>query len=169
MIFDKITLVLISFTFALYIYFGPGIPKFKEGVDPRVQPYLNAFELEGKKQLGNCYRVPKVNIAVGDTRFIDPFSNGKLRVVGLCNYLTGNMIIDQWLFSLNSTVIEEVVFHELGHCVLFRLHIEEMVNKDMPMSLMYPIVIPEEIYKINRGYYMIELFSHNPMCDQNNP
>ena len=161
---DKLTLLFASLALITYIYLGPSVPKIQKGIDPKIQPYVTKFEQEGKKQLGNCYKIPSINIGVGDARFVDPFSNGELRVIGLCNYLTGDMLIDPYLFSLNLTAVEEVVFHELGHCVLKRLHIEEMITKDVPLSLMYPIMVSEEVYMGYRGYYMMELFSHISLC-----
>ena len=52
---------------------------------------------------------------------------------------------------------EQLIFHELGHCVLHRPHSEEVAGT-IPASIMYPIAFgdrPE--YKENLEYYYKEL------------
>lgn len=57
---------------------------------------------------------------------------------------------------------EALVFHELGHCLLHRDHVESMVSRDekmIPKSLMFPYLLSWETYLLNRDYYLEELFS----------
>lgn len=55
---------------------------------------------------------------------------------------------------------ETVVFHELGHCSLIRDHEKGWNTEEVrPDSLMYPNIIPSDIYAENSDYYREELFS----------
>lgn len=67
-----------------------------------------------------------------------------------------------WL-NLNTMDRQEVIFHELGHCVLRRKHQEGTVTVGgywgtIPNSIMYPYRIPGSIYQPNEAYYDTELF-----------
>jgi len=58
---------------------------------------------------------------------------------------------------------EMLIFHELGHCVLGREHLGLVnpVNR-LPVSLMFPGMIPAAIYSAARGHYIYELFWNRP-------
>ncbi len=53
---------------------------------------------------------------------------------------------------------EELVFHELGHCVLRRKHVAERDDTGVPVSLMNPIKIDGQLYEMYSRYYLEELF-----------
>lgn len=56
---------------------------------------------------------------------------------------------------------EEVVYHELAHCVLERkVHISTTEN-GVPVSIMYPTHIGNILYVDHYGNYMAELFSNS--------
>lgn len=52
---------------------------------------------------------------------------------------------------------ENLMFHELGHCILFRGH-KTTQSFGVPDSIMYPTLIPQ-YYEYDRDYYIKELFS----------
>lgn len=57
---------------------------------------------------------------------------------------------------------EQLIFHELGHCILGRGHTSQFVTlngETIPQSIMYPDFISEDIYTEYHDYYIIELFS----------
>jgi hypothetical protein len=58
---------------------------------------------------------------------------------------------------------EQLLFHELGHCVLNRKHCDLVVNLD-PISLMHPKMLKSEYYKNNRDELIEELFNADPRC-----
>lgn len=63
--------------------------------------------------------------------------------------------------SLQDDMKEEIMFHELGHCILGRPHVEQMIaveGGEIPKSLMYPYSLPNRIYAPHREYYLDELF-----------
>ncbi len=76
---------------------------------------------------------------------------------------------------------EALMFHELGHCVLFRNHVSEYMadakasstesnpgdsqeedGTKVPRSLMYPIALNPEMYVDHRDHYHHELFGADP-------
>jgi hypothetical protein len=60
--------------------------------------------------------------------------------------------------SLDADGQQELLFHELGHCVLNRVH-EEILNNGVPVSVMSPIFLGSSLYDANKDQYMHELFT----------
>lgn len=57
---------------------------------------------------------------------------------------------------------EQLVFHELGHCVLNRGHDSREITvagKKMVRSIMHPRMLQENLFLMHRDYYLRELFS----------
>lgn len=52
---------------------------------------------------------------------------------------------------------EQLVFHELGHCVLNRNHDNKTVM-GIQKSVMNHAVLPKDMYLLHREYYLRELF-----------
>lgn len=55
---------------------------------------------------------------------------------------------------------EQLIFHELGHCLLNRSHSDSFIRRGryvMPKSIMSTSRISDEVYKANRDYYKSEL------------
>lgn len=64
--------------------------------------------------------------------------------------------------SLTEILRRQVMFHELGHCVLWLDHDETWVTigQDyIPRSIMYPSMQNEYIYAVHWDYYVNELFN----------
>lgn len=51
-----------------------------------------------------------------------------------------------------------VIAHELGHSVLHRKHISDMMLDGSPVSMMHPQVLHTDDFKHNADYYWQELF-----------
>lgn len=60
--------------------------------------------------------------------------------------------------SLDADSQQELLFHELGHCVLNRVH-ETMLNNGVPISVMSPVFLGSGLYDANKTQYMHELFT----------
>lgn len=81
-----------------------------------------------------------------------------------------NSITKCWVFTEE---YEALVFHELGHCILGRLHNSELLSSGDPKSIMvpndvslyspclYPIGNDPCDYRYRRSYYLDELFNEN--------
>ncbi len=69
--------------------------------------------------------------------------------------------IDAW-GRFSDLIREELIFHELGHCLLRRLHCNREFG-GVPLSLMCYYLVSLEHYERFRDNYIDELFAH-PMC-----
>lgn len=65
---------------------------------------------------------------------------------------------DTWAL-MDEAEREELLFHEMGHCVLRRTHKSELNGKGLPGSIMNPYLIRGHIYQKNQSYYLRELFA----------
>lgn len=107
--------------------------------------------------------------------------------VGTCHLLTGEIDVSkEWWNSYYRSYMEkyELIFHELGHCVLYRGHTESKnfegffgwiekilfeigifekkgyLKDTCPASIMHPYVLENYCFTKHFDYYMEELFSH---------
>lgn len=131
-------------TFAIILNIIMGIQVyslFNNNIDTEFEPYVSEFEwFYGKKV--------KSGISFAD---LDDDS------VGMCYYVTGNIEIDRDYWETQDEFgKEELIFHELGHCVLNKGHNEHKMG-ECPASIMYPNLVPG-CYKQHREYYLAELF-----------
>lgn len=128
---------------------GSGLAQKKHVIDPEFLQLVDLFELEQEVIVDIDIEFKKIDYPT----------------VGLCFYSVGldnkkhglNIQIDPdfWNKSSNEQR-EELLFHELGHCILGRDHIETMLKYNTPKSVMYPYVF-ESAYKKHREYYVNEL------------
>lgn len=82
---------------------------------------------------------------------------------GVCEIATGQtpvIIIDinHWNNATESDR-EQLMFHELGHCVLTRYHNNGTLPGGIPSSVMNSFRIADVIYDTNHDHYMEELFN----------
>jgi hypothetical protein len=133
---------------------GPNGYEFNQFVS-KFQTYANSRKV--KVDLGN------INIQ---------FDNSLLgtNTIGVCYGNTKkigiNMIFwDSWTKQKKTNAMEELIFHELGHCALFRSHSTELSNTNtstkVPSTIMYPTFINADTYTLNQTYYINELFNPN--------
>jgi len=115
--------------------------------------YVKGFEVESSSR-GN--KVTVTNLIIEFTTKLNQYTYG---VCLLRSNDTPRIQINKnvW-FYLSDATREELMFHELGHCVLFRKH-EESVNNGAAISIMYPYILNDIFYSNNRSYYLDELFS----------
>lgn len=68
-----------------------------------------------------------------------------------------------WQYE-SATLKENLLYHELGHCVLHRLHNTAVWTapdaSNIPVSIMFPTLINELSYIKYHAYYLNELFSN---------
>jgi hypothetical protein len=150
------SLFLISFYgVVLYMAIEEQIPS---GIDPELKEYVATFEKKGKRFMGADFHVPNMDIGFSRTRHLPTDDGG--RIVGMCDpYIPVRTVVfdkETWP-TYSDSEKEELVFHELGHCVLDRDHDSTKID-GMPMSIMYPYdSIPA--YPIFRDAYIKELFT----------
>ncbi len=141
------------------MWFTPS-PEPVVGMDDRVKPYVERFEDYGKYTYADgSYKIPEMKIAV---RPLDNFNilligSGAL---GYCSWLSKTIVIKEKFWKNASDVEKEmVVFHELGHCALDRLHKSVTDPWGDQISVMFPRIFNPTLYKDNREYYVDELFN----------
>ncbi len=137
----------------------PDLPteEFSSETNPALENYFAAFEREA------ALRGFDINLADHDLiSTIDEIEEDG--VAGTCHYNSqeSNRITIDLSFwrSANTSTRELVVFHELGHCVLFRDHLEDENNQNTCLSIMNSGTSGCNVrYANNREYYLDELFS----------
>lgn len=140
---------------AFLVSCGTFDPRLITATDPVFLPYIERFESIGDVQVGD------VPVGFGDTEseshqavcneYGDPF-----------NFVTWREVIvsrAHWN-TLPKVKREILIFHELGHCVLGREHVETRDALGAPISIMYPS-IPNSLafsYALDPERFCIELF-----------
>jgi hypothetical protein len=120
------------------------------------EQYVTAFE-QNSAQYGAPVQVTDLTIRFGQ---VD--ASGESRGRGVCEYSAGStptITISQtaWESSTESER-EELVFHELGHCVLHKTHQAGITEAGIPQSLMNPAKIDGSVYSKNKAFYLSKLF-----------
>lgn len=139
--------------------FGCGTFYVSPHINPELEPYVTSFQQEGIKR-GKYVSTEKLNIDFADIQ------SSKPNVVGLCYLISGKVEIDinWWLIASNAEK-ENLVYHELGHCLLNRDHCEAPSNSSWyAISIMYPSVLYDAYYAGSREELVDELFNPDPRC-----
>lgn len=131
----------------------------------RTHPFLEPFKAKFNEESA------RFSIKIPDTnRPLYLIGELPIEMAGVCYgvvlpwkrslYLSVIVVNERYWARLSNYGKEALVFHEMGHCVLGRIkHIETTVEQ-VPVSLMYPILLDPFVYKQNRDMYLKELFSH---------
>lgn len=132
-------------------------PKLIYSIDSEFAPHLEVFKAEAQQR-----GIP-MNINNLVMRFTKAFD--KSETLAQCQYGTTPTILvglDFWNYSDPKTR-EQVIFHELGHCILGRGHLDDSVNLGgyniIPKSIMSTLLFSTTYYDHNRTYYIDELFA----------
>jgi hypothetical protein len=157
--------IAIFFLFTLFIScqketttFTQNTPIANPTVEASLQDFFDRFEAEGKAR-GYDIDLVAANIT-GQIEEIDADN-----VAGQCSYGSNHLseiIIDASFWNIASDEIKElVVFHELGHCYLYRGHKEVLFSNGTCRSIMRSGVedCRDNYTTQNREYYIDELFS----------
>lgn len=130
--------------------------------DPVFASFVQEFEIKGKAKTGNAdFNVGDVPINFGDTE------NPNFQ--GVCfEYPDGTkevIIKESWWNTVNNQEYREsLIFHELGHCVLGRDHLDETANNgglSYKISMMNSVILTPEAYQPNKDAYLEELFTND--------
>lgn len=70
------------------------------------------------------------------------------------------IVLKSWWDSAGDLDKEEVMFHEMGHCLLKQQHRDGMTNKGYKLSIMHRIHMGAAYYEPVRKYYLDELFEY---------
>jgi Zn-dependent protease with chaperone function len=128
--------------------------------EPFVQ-FIHAFEQASALQ-GQPIRIDDLIVSFGST----PTMNE----TGICEwaeYQTPRVTLNERIWkNLTDDDREEVIFHELGHCLLRRVHHTGEVHGyagdvRIPESVMFPYRIDGQVYRDHLDHYHAELFDLN--------
>lgn len=126
-------------------------------ISPYLASYVELFE--------STYSVKvDFDVVVSD---LDP------QYVGMCTtWSDGSKKIEisaKYLSLMHKSLIEETVFHELGHCFFNREHDDSFIRIGgswMPKSIMYSYIHPNHTsYEQNRDWYYRELLDPNAVSN----
>lgn len=129
-----------------------------------IEPYVIRFELEAQKR-GYSINIHKTNIII---LYGDPIGSS----VADCYMNTNLIIVDSLIWNTNGGDLERerVIFHELGHAYLKRLHLNDTMPNGEYKSMMLGGFLPmPQLNRFNyfdispltnrHGYYLDELFN----------
>lgn len=136
-------------------------PKPTLGINKEIKPYVERFIEYGRKYRGDTFNVVYINMDIAPVIRDTWDSVTSEDMVGWCKpFIFPMEIMIQSSFWVDATDLEreEIVFHELGHCVLSLQHDETMESYG-PITIMYPYTLGESIYKPKREHYIKELFT----------
>lgn len=123
-------------------------------VEPEFMPYVNQFQGTAA-QYGYSGKISELVVKFG------PMSNALERAY--CDLVDGEpptVVVNTKVWQeLDAASRESLMFHELGHCILKRIHISERSSLGTPVSVMNPYAIDSETYEKHRDGYVAELFT----------
>ncbi len=98
-----------------------------------------------------------VDLRTTSARLVDSFHDGR---VGQCNLDTrGVELLRRWWVRASNACQEQLLYHELGHCILDRTHLSGYQGpQGFPTSIMRRSVFNCDVYMHYRAYYLRELF-----------
>jgi len=142
-----------------YARVDPGVTDEFVYVTSDARPYVDSFEMFGRLNINRRFKITRVSV-----RFVDKYPPGvKQDTIGECSTNFGMIpsitLLRSWWDSVDTYDREQLVFHELGHCVLYEGHYKRKFSNGMPQSMMYPEIIGARYYNKNRAYYIWRLFS----------
>lgn len=144
----KLSIVLIAMLLAC----GPRIANQNREVDSELEEFVSSFE----KELGHSIS------------FKVTFMNATNNLAGICHRNADGTrevdIVREFFDKTSYFSKEQVMFHELGHCELWREHNETFIfldGRSVPQSIMFPYAFDNDelvIYEKYRQQYINELF-----------
>lgn len=154
-------------------------PFFELSLEPTFVLYVSRFiEYSNKFNIG----INTNNLIIRiDYSMTGPTVSGQQWILALCSKSGGysEILVNPFFWNNKNypdSDREELIFHELGHCVLNRIHDSRTVKSldsptQIPISIMNPYHLGRILYESNYNYYMKELFfqSVDPMLSISNP
>lgn len=120
-------------------------------IDPDIQPYYIRFLAEASK----LDRDVKI-----DSLMITKVSSMPELEIGRCDEgdIPAVFILESYWDLASIADKEQLVFHELGHCLLDRKHLTGVLGSGIQISIMDILHFDRSTYVYYHDYYMRELF-----------
>lgn len=119
--------------------------------NPELMPVVNIVLTEGVKR-NKFYSIKDITI---------DFADLEESAVGVCETGVDNnkIFIDKKYWIDMPQDREQIMAHELGHCLLNLEH-NDLYKNNYPVSLMDSVIFSSSIFIQHRDYYYDELFGH---------
>lgn len=157
--------------------------KKHKGIDPEFKPYVERFVIDSK---GKIKKEDLRRLSIGFRDYKDIWT------VGTCHPIAKEIDINRawWNYTYSDLHRMELVYHELGHCLLHRHHTTPTSGKNKfmadlerfmfeaglwdsrpnlfdgcPPSIMHPKVVSERCMLKHYDFYIHELFSEVKYAD----
>lgn len=156
--FILFSIALVCLTYVVVSQIKPPYSELSDQIQPQFKPLVYNFLQEAKKHpLPPEFekRLAELTVKFGDVKKIDA------ELAGYCDTHTTTVIIDPnpWKNYQIGTQ-QAMIDHELGHCLLQRIHRRVFENTN-PVSIMFPYAVPSEFFLVNKEKLYAELFSPN--------
>lgn len=129
-------------------------------IDPRVAPYVTGF-VKDASTFGMEIEPTSLIVRVGATNRPDEIAYC-LHGAGVPKIMISDTFLTYYERNGLSGDIEQVVYHELGHCLLGRSHLDTSAN-GRPTSVMNTHHFSNGVYNQNRLAYLNELFTRKTL------
>lgn len=119
--------------------------------EPELKQMANKVLYEGAKR-GKYYSVDWIGFK---------YANLGGGTVGLCRKSSSKrtIYVDHSFWLYKEEYREQLIAHELGHCLLDKGHDDSVMYQVIPKTLMHTYVINASVYKYYRTYYFDQLFN----------
>lgn len=128
-------------------------------IESQFASYVNNFQVRSQEQ-GRGVVIDNLEVSMVPT--LDKLGSN---VVGVCyRNVDGSgtprvEISEEYWIRMDTDAREELMFHELGHCVITRGHRGSVDASGFPLSVMNPFIFSSYHYLQNYHNYMYELFN----------
>jgi hypothetical protein len=145
---------LTALAFALFLSACGKHPQVVQ-VEAQYQPYFDAFKARAATE---GYNVNITDLTISSVATIST-DNVVAECAGMGqDQVTPAITVSQYYWTqLDVYYREELIFHEMGHCVLNRVHRPDQ-NNNLSLSIMDPYIFGDSEYTANYYQYMHELF-----------
>lgn len=127
-------------------------------VDSTLQQFVQEFEDAGVS-VGRPIHIDNLVVRYAKPGQLEPDTLGECFMYDHGQTSTPLILINPDDWSTESVVMQRaVMFHELGHCVLWREHDETWLPSGIVKSIMYPYIQNDLDYVNNWPYYVHEMF-----------
>lgn len=141
------------------VYFEPNEPEY---VSPELEDYLEEFVMEAELRGVDLELSGLIMILESVTR---PDNNGscqdKVVTIDQEAYDAINRLCYRGVTPFLDWRFKLMIFHQLGHCLLYRQHLDETDAEGIPLSIMHTSAVPDlELTGLDEELFFDELFSN---------
>lgn len=128
---------------------------------PRQEPELKAVAeqvLNEAAKRGKFYSLDWIGFEYANLEVL----TGNPNTLGLCHRVSvgeGTILVDHTFWMYRNEYREQLIAHELGHCLLGKGHEDAVLDNSIQKSVMSTYIIDSRIFSKYRTYYFDQLFN----------